>query len=498
MAMLALAIPLFRVQNLLMNKPANRMLCVFALLSFWLTGFSNFSFALDKEEASAALKKSVNFFRTKVGYNGAYLYLYSADLKKQEGEGLAFKTTGWVQPPGTPYIGEAYLEAHRLTGEDYLLDAAKEVASALRASQLRSGGWGSRFELGKEQRKKYNYRSDPDNPKGRNQSTFDDNKTQSCLTFLMHLDQRLEFKDLQLRDVLDYAFEKCLATQFPNGGWPQRFSGPPNPDDFPIKKAAYPETWSREYPAKKYGTHYTLNDNAISDMINVMLEAHRIYGDEKFMSAAKRSGDFLILAQMPDPQPGWAQQYNANMEPAWARKFEPPSITGGESQSAMQALLLLYRATADKKYLGPIPKALAYYKNSLLPNGKLARFYELKTNKPLYFTKDYQLTYSDSDMPTHYSFVINSGLDKLNRGYEALLKTPDKKLNPHRKLPVHRKSARLEREAQKVINTQDERGAWVEKGVLHFQGSEDRTSQVISTKTFVKKIRTLSQFISAE
>ena len=51
-----------------------------------------------------------------------------------------------------------------------------------------------------------------------------------------------------------------------------------------------------------------------------------------------------------------------------------------------------------------MPPALAYLKKSLLPDGRLARFYELKTNKPLYFTKTYELTYDDSDMPTHYSF----------------------------------------------------------------------------------------------
>ncbi|MFT5030356.1 MAG: FlaG/FlaF family flagellin (archaellin), partial [Candidatus Binatia bacterium] len=70
-----------------------------------------------KTEAQAALRKAVGFFQNKAGYRGAYLYKYSADLKKQEGEGLAYKTTGWTQPPGTPYVGEAYLYAYQATGE---------------------------------------------------------------------------------------------------------------------------------------------------------------------------------------------------------------------------------------------------------------------------------------------------------------------------------------------------------------------------------------------
>jgi PelA/Pel-15E family pectate lyase len=73
------------------------------------------------------------------------------------------------------------------------------------------------------------------------------------------------------------------------------------------------------------------------------------------------------MSQMPDPQPAWAQQYDANMHPAWARVFEPPSVTGGESQGIMRMLMVLYRETGDKKYLEPIPRALAYLKKSILP-----------------------------------------------------------------------------------------------------------------------------------
>ena len=40
---------------------------------------------------------------------------------------------------------------------------------------------------------------------------------------------------------------------------------------------------------------------------------------------AERAGDFILAAQMPEPQPAWAQQYDAAMHPAWARKFEPAS-----------------------------------------------------------------------------------------------------------------------------------------------------------------------------
>ena len=79
---------------------------------------------------------------------------------------------------------------------------------------------------------------------------------------------------------------------------------------------------------------------------------------------------------MPDPQPAWAQQYNYDMHPIWARQFEPPAITGGESQDAIETLLKIYRATGDKKYLEPIPRALAYLKKvaaARRPAGPLLR-----------------------------------------------------------------------------------------------------------------------------
>ena len=120
---------------------------------------------------------------------------------------------------------------------------------------------------------------------------------------------------------------------------------------------------------------------------------------------------------MPDPQPAWAQQYDRQMHPVWDRKFEPPAITGLESQDALETLLLLHRKTGDRKYLAPIPRALDYLKKSRLPDGRIARFYELKTNRPLYFTRDYQLTYDGDRVPTHYGFVFDSRLDTIEADY---------------------------------------------------------------------------------
>src|SRR5688572_2795563 len=62
------------------------------------------------EEARAAVKKAVGFYRGKVAVHGGYVYRYSADLQKREGEGKTGPDTVWVQPPGMPSVGLAYVE----------------------------------------------------------------------------------------------------------------------------------------------------------------------------------------------------------------------------------------------------------------------------------------------------------------------------------------------------------------------------------------------------
>lgn len=182
-----------------------------------------------------------------------------------------------------------------------------------------------------------------------------------------------------------------------------------------MKKADFPESWSRTYPKQKYSGYYTLNDNNMSRLVEMLLEASRICKVEDYRLAAIRTGDFFLLEQLPEPQPGWAQQYNSQMHPAWARKFEPPAVTGGESQSVRETLLLLYSATAERRFIDCLPKALAYYRKSALPDGQLTRFWELQTNRPLDFTKDDELTYSDADVPIHYAFKVSSKLEHLKR-----------------------------------------------------------------------------------
>jgi PelA/Pel-15E family pectate lyase len=470
-----------------------RQVVCFGLIALgWFAGAARAGEPPTRDEAARALRAAVAFFRTAVAAHGGYLWSYSGDLTLREGEGRVTGTdTAWVQPPGTPAVGLAFLAAYEATKDPYYLDAAREVAAALLKGQLRSGGWTARIEFAPAGRKRFAYRVD--DPPGRwNVTSLDDNQTQEALRFLARLDRTLGFKDAAVHEACAYGLDRLVAAQYPNGAWPQGFDRPPDPAKFPVKKATYPAFTAADAPQRKdYWTYYTLNDNCLSDVVEALLTAEDVYGGGRYRAAAEKGGGFLILAQMPDQQPAWAQQYDADTYPAWARKFEPPAITGGESQSALETLLLLYRRTSDPKYLEPVPRALAYLKKSLLPDGRLARFYELKTNKPLYFTKDYRLTYSPDNMPTHYGFIRPSRLGAIEAEYRQLAAhgpaAPPAAAEPDPKALAARVRA--------IIDGLDGRGAWVEKGRLRFHDVEP-ASGVIHCHTFVENVQALSLFVT--
>jgi hypothetical protein len=283
--------------------------------------------------------------------------------------------------------------------------------------------------------------------------------------------------------------------QYPNGGWFVfiRKLEPYSTEEYPVVRASYPQSWPRS--AKGYAERpricYILNDNLVPNVIRTMLDAWEIYRDERALAAAKKGGDFLLLAQMPDPQPAWAQSYDVKMRPVWGRAFEPPAIAGAESQTVLESLLTLYQRTGDRKYLDAIPRALAYLRKSLLPDGNLARFYELQTNRPLYFTRKYELTYSGGDTPTHYGFVWESRLDDIEAQYKKLAAADPASLSK----VVPPPEADLAPQARLIVACLDDRGAWLEAGALRFHRIEPE-SGLLRCRTFAENVKTLCRFMA--
>jgi PelA/Pel-15E family pectate lyase len=439
-----------------------------------------------RQEAQAGLNRAIAFFHRQVAVEGGYVYRYSADLKLREGEGKAGPRTVWVQPPGTPAVGAAMLDAYERTGEQAYLDAALDAGRALVRGQMHSGGWTNRIEFDPALRKGFAYRIDgPAGKRARNISSFDDDQTQSALRLLMRLDRATSEKDAAIHEAAMYGLDAALRNQHRNGAWSQVFDGAHVRDDEP-KPASYPADWPRKHPGGDYWWHYTFNDGAMASVIETLLEAERLYGEAKYKQAAIRGGEFILRAQMPPPQTGWAQQYDASMHPAWARKFEPPAVSSSETVGVIRALFALHRATGEERFLAPVPAALDWFKKSALPGGGYARFYELQTNKPLFLTRDYRLTYEPNDLPTHYSFIRSGlGLDRLEREYQSALARTDTTRDPP---PIS------DDEIRSILDALDERGAWVEQGALTSYGHR---GPIIDSRTFIRNVDRLSRYLGA-
>ncbi len=451
-----------------------------------------------QSRARLALLKATNFFHTQVAVEGGYVYRVSDDMKFREGEGIADSKAVWVQPPGTPAVGMAYLQAYERTGEPSLLAAARDAAHCLVRGQLHSGGWQDHIDFGEELRRKLAYRVDgPAGKKARNISSFDDDKTQSAVRFLISYDQATKFSDAKVHEAVLFALESILKNQFPNGGFAQAFEKPIEAGQYKVAKAKYPESWPREYPGGDYWWFFTLNDNNISRIIETLLLADEVYiDDSRYRQAALRTADFLLLAQMPEPQPAWAQQYNFEMEPVWARKFEPPAISGSESQEIILSLMRVYEITGDKRYLETLPRALEYLKRSQIEPGKLARFYELKSNRPLYMTREYRLTYKSDDLPTHYGFIVGSSIDSLQKRLDRLNTA---KWQASKRFEIsdgdHNIKKPTEVEILKAIEALDDRGAWVEEGRLIYH-KQSNVKRVIKSDTFAHNLNLLSRYLA--
>jgi hypothetical protein len=343
----------------------------------------------------------------------------------------------------------------------------------------------------------------------KNISTFDDDNTQSAIRLLVAVtaasQDATELRDVRLRTARDYALEKLLEAQRLNGGWPQRWNGvPADPKEYPVQPARFPADYPREYPKQNYMGHYTLNDNTQRDCVMTLLDAAKRLGRAEYRAAALKGGDFVILAQLPEPQPGWAQQYNAQLEPAWARAFEPPCVCSGEGSGAMRLLVDLYLETGEQKYLEPLPRAIAWYKRSEIAPGLWARMYELRTNTPIYGDRDGKIKYRVEDLSeerqTGYSWKGDYGIPAAIRYYEDVKATGRAALLAKRQAAEEKaktpatKAARaqaLEGRVRSAVSSLDAQGRWLGSGGRRVSGEQ------ITTGAFIMNLRALSDYLDA-
>lgn len=195
------------------------------------------------------------------------------------------------------------------------------------------------------------------------------------------------------------------------------------------------------------------------------------------------AGEFLLAAQLPAPQRGWAHTYDKNMQPVWGRVFEPPAAASRETAGSIQALLLLHQESSDSRYLQSVREAVEWLKSVRLEDGDWARFYELATDKPLYVNSENETTYSSADLLGHYNLKSTFEIPMVIDIAELRLKGEPAVTARYWENVADRWSREtLEERVAGLVATQEPEGRWVDKGW-------------ISSQKFIDAVFALARFV---
>ncbi|MBN1463491.1 MAG: pectate lyase [Paludibacteraceae bacterium] len=378
-----------------------------------------------KNEVLHTMKQATKFMVDKVSYQGGYVWTYLPDFSRRWGEMEAYKTMIWIQPPGTPSVGNLFLDAYHATGDEYYYQVALLTAGALIKSQHPSGGWHYMHDFAGEKSMKQWYETIGANgwrleefQHYYNNATFDDGGTIEAATLLLRL--YVDKQDNSIKTALDKAIQFVLKSQYPNGGWPQR----------------YPKT--KKHPTKgvpDYTCNITFNDDVAEKNITFLLLCYNQFNDPAILEAIQKGMDNYIKMQLPMPQPGWAMQYTPEGKPSSARTYEPACISTGTTENNLYQLMYFYGLTGEKKFMARIPEAIDWLDNLHLPDSLIEEnrthpsFVEIGTNKPLYIHRrgsnatngQYYADYHCKNTVCHYRSTRSIDIKSLRKSYNKLV-----------------------------------------------------------------------------
>jgi len=377
------------------------------------------------EQTQITMKIASQFMLDKVSYRGGFVWSYLPDFSRQWGELEARRSMIWMQPPGTSSVGHLFLDAYHATGDEFYYAAAERVAGAIIYAQHPSGGWNYVADFGGEAALKEWYATIGKNAWRLEEfqhyygnATFDDVGTAEAAKFLLRL--YVEKLDPKYRPALDKAIQFMLDSQYPSGGWPQRF---PLMHDHPYEDH------------EDYSSFITFNDDVAAENIDFLLMCYQVLGEMRAREPVIRAMNSFLVTQMGQPQPGWALQYTTELTPAGARSYEPKSLHTPTTAENIQQLIKFYRMTGETKFLARIPEALAWLESLKLSakpeyEGRShPSFLELGTNKPLFTHRrganvsngEYYVDYIPGNMLAHYKSASMIDVVKLRDAYQAAL-----------------------------------------------------------------------------
>lgn len=312
----------------------------------------------------------------------------------------------------------------------YATEEARGVGDAVLTYQTPSGGWPKNWDMTAPVSAAFQARKEAERA-----PTIDNGGTTTQIRLLSRLQaaqpQAATFRRAAERGI-DYLFE----AQYSSGGWPQFF---------PLRPGYY--------------THITFNDDAMVRVLDVMRDVADARGEFAWVDAGRRArardavtrGVACILRCQVDEagvKTAWCAQHDEKtFAPAPARKFEPASLSGGESVGILR--FLMQEPAPSKEVIAAVRAGVAWLEKVkitglrwerikapnlaegvdavVVPDPKAppiwARFYELGTNRPIFIGRDavirYQVSEIEHERRIGYAWYVTSPRDLLERDYPA-------------------------------------------------------------------------------
>lgn len=300
------------------------------------------------------------------------------------------------------------LSVFRQGPEWYTTSDARDAAEALLRYQSPAGAWPKNTNLFQPLDDKAVERIH----RGGEANTIDNGATTTPMRFLARVIEATDDPAKKQRLVesfnrgLDYLFE----AQYPNGGWPQF------------------------YPLRPHGyySHITFNDDAmmaVMELLRDVKEGEAPFGfvdndrRSKAADAVARGVECILKLQIVGPEgpTAWCAQHDEKtFEPAWARAYEPPSLSGAESVGVVRFLMSIEKPSPE--VIAAVEGAVKWFEQVAIHGSRLeryrhddgrrdwrvvpdddapplwARFYELETYRPLFLDRDSVFRYDLSEV----------------------------------------------------------------------------------------------------
>jgi len=350
----------------------------------------------------------------------------------KEALGAELKANGLAIPLPAPE-GPVFKVLSSTPAAWYASDDAQRIAQAVISFQTPSGGWSKAIAFDKGPRRPgmhWTTRGEGWYYVG----TFDNRATTEQLRLLSRVHQATGDQKYAaaLLKGLDYIFD----AQFPNGGWPQ---------SYPL--------------AGDYHDNVTFNDDVMVHILELLRDVAGGGPEFAFVDATRRekaraavAAGVRFIVQSQVVQNGrrtvWGAQHDPlTLAPAPARRFEPASLSGGESLGIVRFLMGIERP--DPEVIAAIQGAVAWFEAARItgievarkpdpgaPRGfdmvvvanpaappVWARFYEPGTNRPIFVGRDAVIRYNLADITpaerTGYDWYVTKPKDLLEKEYPA-------------------------------------------------------------------------------